>query len=543
VDKRARQGLQLVSTVVRTFALETANYERLLPTIARAIAEAIPDTCILSLCNDECTEITPAAMYDADPDIIAKLAPMKRTFAITSATYASHAIANGSVHAAAIDPTAAQSRSPVGAAMFRDIGARSFVISPMRSGAQLFGMISLIRRDPDLPPIDELDVEIVEDLAGHAALAISNARLVKKLASGAALRETTMFLDAIVENIPDMVFVKEAENLSFVRFNRAGELLLGDRAALIGKTDYDFFPKEEADFFTQKDRETLANKQLVEIPEEPIQTPSGTRWLHTKKVPLLDEHGVARHLLGISQDITERKRADAKLRAAKETVEHANRELEAFAYSIAHDLRAPLRSILGYSLAILEDAGDKLGDESRAHLQRMNDAAERMAILIDELLGLARVGQADLVRSRVDLTAIARSVVSGLRERSVDRDVEVTIAPNLHVDADPHMMATVMENLIDNAWKFTTKRSGARIEIDTVDGAVFVRDNGAGFDPSYADQLFGVFRRLHAHDEFPGTGIGLAMVARIIHRHHGRTWAEGLPGKGATFYFTVGESL
>jgi PAS domain S-box-containing protein len=544
VEKRARQGLHLVSTVVRTFSRETASYERLLPTIARTIADAIPDTCLVSLTNEDCTEITPVAEYDRDPEIVNRFAPFRRSYPLTQTPFAAKAIADGSLHASQIDYATIDANSPTSAQLFRSIGARSFVITPMRASGQLFGLISVLRRSAELPALDALDVEILEDLAGHAALAISNARLVKKLESGEALRETTLFLDTIVENIPDMVFVKEAENLTFVRFNRAGEQLLGmDRSALIGKNDYDFFPKQEADFFTQKDRETLANKQLVEIPEEPIQTSRGLRWLHTKKVPLVDEHGVPRFLLGISHDITERKRADAQLRTAKETVEHANKELESFAYSIAHDLRAPLRSILGYSRAVMEDAGDKVDPESRTYLQRMNDAASRMATQIDELLGLARVGQADLVRSRVDLTALAHSVVGGLRHGAKDRDVEVVIQPDLFIDADPHMMATVMEHLLDNAWKFTSKRDGARIEIGKTDSAVFVRDNGAGFDPKYGNQLFGVFRRLHAQEEFPGTGIGLATVARIIHRHHGRVWAEGNVGEGATFYFTVGEAL
>ncbi|MEJ7596939.1 MAG: ATP-binding protein [Kofleriaceae bacterium] len=544
MEKRARQGLHLVSRLVRTFSRDTASYERLLPTIAREIAEAIPDTCLVSLCNDDCSAVTPVAEYDREPAVVERLISMRRVYAISETPFASQAIERGTLLAPMINLDELAQRSTTAGTLMRALGARSFVLTPMRSGGQLVGLITLIRRSEQLAPLDELDVEILEDLAAHAALAISNARMVKKLASGEQLRDATMFLDTIIENIPDMVFVKEAENLSFVRFNRAGELLLGvDRAALIGKTDYDLFPKTEADFFTQKDRETLANKQLVEITEEPIQTSTGMRWLHTKKVPLIDDHGVARFLLGISQDITERKRADAQLRAANETVDHANRELESFAYTIAHDLRAPLRSILGYSQAVLEDAGDKLEGESRAYLQRTTDVASKMATQLEGLIGLARVGQADLVRSRVDLSATARSVVEGLRLSAPGRDVEITIASDLFVQADPHMIATVMENLIDNAWKFTAKRERACIEIGMIDAAVFVRDNGAGFDPLYVDELFGVFRRLHIEQDFPGTGVGLATVARIIHRHHGRVWAEGNPGAGATFYFTVGEQL
>ena len=544
MEKRVRRGLQLVSTVVRTFSERSLDYERLLPAIAWAIADAIPDTCLVSLCDEGCTTVTPVAAYDANPAVIDELAPYRRTYKVAESALGSEAIKHGSIFEPAIDHEQMKARAPTAASLFSSVGARGYIITPMRAGGDLFGLITIIRHRAEHGPLDELDLEIIEDLAGHAALAIMNARLVKKLASGEKLRETTQFLDAIIENIPDMVFVKEADRLSFVRFNRAGEKLLGVAAAdLIGKNDYDFFPLAEADFFTQKDRETLANKQLVEIAEEPIQTRNGTRWLHTKKVPLVDDTGTPRYLLGISQDITERKRADALLRAAKETVENANKELESFAYSIAHDLRAPLRGILGYSEALLEDVGDKLEGKPREYLTRMKDAAGRMATLIEELLGLARVTQADLVRSRVDLTAIAYSTISGLQSTAKDRKVEVVIQPNLYIDADPHMIAIVVENLLDNAWKFTAKREHARIEIGQAGNTFYVRDNGAGFDPQYADQLFGVFRRLHEQEDFSGTGIGLATVARIIHRHNGQVWAEGQPGKGATFFFTVGDVL
>jgi PAS domain S-box-containing protein len=530
--------------VVRTFAERTPDYERLLPAIAWAIADAIPDTCLVSLCSEDGSTFTPVASYDANPAVIEKLAPYQRTYQRSESELGFEAIERGSLFQPALDLEELKARAPHAADMFSALGARGYILTPMRASGDLFGLITIIRHRPEHAPLDALDLEIVEYLAGHAALAIMNARLVRKLESGDKLRETTQFLDAIIENIPDMVFVKEADRLSFVRFNRAGEKLLGVSAAdLIGKNDYDFFPLAEADFFTQKDRETLANKQLVDIPEEPIQTRTGTRWLHTKKVPLVDAAGIPRYLLGISHDITERKRADALLRAAKETVENANRELEAFAYSIAHDLRAPLRGILGYSAAILEDVGDKLEGQPREYLTRMQDAAARMATLIEELLGLARVTQADLVRSHVDLTAIAHSTIGGLQHTDKDRNVEVVIQPELFVEADPHMMAIVLENLLHNAWKFTAKREAARIEIGQVGNAFFVRDNGAGFDPQYGDQLFGVFRRLHMQEDFAGTGIGLATVARIIHRHNGQVWAEGQLGKGATFFFTVGDAL
>jgi len=539
VENRARRGLQLVSTVVRTFSQQTSNYEALLQTIARAIAEALPDTCFVSLCSEDCATIGPVAIHDTDDKVVASLERFRKLYPMSEAPFAAQAIDQGPVLQSVADV-----RGGVLGEILTTLGGRGFVIVPMRAAGQLYGVISIIRRRAEHEPLDALDVEILEDLAGHAALAISNARMFAKLSNEARLREATQFLDAIVENIPDMVFVKEADRLTFVRFNRAGEQLLGvGREGLIGKNDYDFFPQSEADFFTQKDRETLRNKQLVDIPEEPIHTAAGTRWLHTKKVPLVDDAGTPRYLLGISHDITERKRADAALRLAKETLENANKELEGFAYSIAHDLRAPLRAILGYSTAVLEDASAALDTQSQDYLRRMHEAAKRMAMLIDDLLGLARVSQADLVRSRVDLTATALSVAAGFEAAHKDRAVEVVIQPELVAEADPHLIATALENLLDNAWKFTAKKPSAKIEIGKQDNAFFVRDNGAGFDMKYADQLFGVFRRLHQHEEFPGTGIGLATVARIIHRHHGRVWAEGKVGEGATFYFTLGESI
>jgi DNA-binding response OmpR family regulator len=222
-------------------------------------------------------------------------------------------------------------------------------------------------------------------------------------------------------------------------------------------------------------------------------------------------------------------------------LERKNRELEAFSYSVSHDLRAPLRAIDGFSRAVLEDFGDTLEPRGQEHLRRVCAAAQRMGELIDDLLDLSRVGRAELQRNRVNLSHIAKHVVAELRKRS-DRDVEVVIQDELLADADSRLMQIALENLLGNSFKFTAKAAHPRIDFGRQDGddhTYFVRDNGAGFDMTYGQRLFQPFQRLHRESDFAGTGIGLATVYRILDRHGGRVWAEGAVGRGATFYFTI----
>ena len=229
----------------------------------------------------------------------------------------------------------------------------------------------------------------------------------------------------------------------------------------------------------------------------------------------------------------------------------ANQELEAFAYSVSHDLRAPLRSIDGFSQALLDDCGEQLDAEGQEFLRRVRAATQRMSQLIDDLLCLSRITRGEMVRQPVDLSALAELVAQDLQQNDPQRQVEVLVQPGISAQGDPRLLRVVLENLLGNAWKFTGRCAQARIEFglesetgkeysNELSGMVYyVRDNGAGFDSAYADKLFGVFQRLHRADEFPGTGIGLATVQRIVHRHGGRVWAEGEEGRGATFFFTL----
>jgi len=222
----------------------------------------------------------------------------------------------------------------------------------------------------------------------------------------------------------------------------------------------------------------------------------------------------------------------------------ANKELESFSYSVSHDLRAPLRSIDGFSLAVMEDYGDKLDAEARGYFERIRAATKRMGLLIDDMLNLARVARADMQRERVDLSAMARAVEAELRRSDGARRVECVIGSGLETVGDPRLLRVVMDNLLRNAWKYTSKHPSARIEFgqEQMNGSkpvFFVKDDGAGFDPAYASKLFGAFERLHVAAEFPGTGVGLATVQRILQRHGGSIWAEAQVEKGATFYFVV----
>jgi light-regulated signal transduction histidine kinase (bacteriophytochrome) len=225
-------------------------------------------------------------------------------------------------------------------------------------------------------------------------------------------------------------------------------------------------------------------------------------------------------------------------------LEHKNRELESFSYAVSHDLRAPLRRIDSYSKAVLDTQSERLDEDGRRFLERVRQSSREMAQLIDDVLYLSKVTRAELREQEVDLSMLATLVVDRMRELEPERRVELKVRPGVVVVGDGQLLRIAMENLLENAWKFTSKQPEARIEfgMSQIGGepTYFVRDNGAGFDMTYVDRLFGPFQRLHLASEFPGSGIGLATVQRIVHRHGGRAWAEGMVGQGATFHFTIG---
>ena len=250
---------------------------------------------------------------------------------------------------------------------------------------------------------------------------------------------------------------------------------------------------------------------------------------------------VQKAILNILEDFdAERKRVEQ----INDEVTRAYKELEAFSYSVSHDLRTPLRSIDGFSLALLEDYAERLDEQGRDYLERVRGAAQHMGHVIDDLLNLARVTRSELQSEHCDLSAMARSIIKDLRWEMSDREVNVIVQDGLLVNGDPQLLRVALSNLLSNAWKFTGKQPTATIEFGAApqpDGTIayFVRDDGVGFDMTYVGKLFGAFQRLHDPSEYSGTGIGLATVQRVIQRHGGRVWADGAVNRGATFYFTL----
>ncbi len=357
-------------------------------------------------------------------------------------------------------------------------------------------------------------------------------------------------LEAILETAPAGVVIIEAATgrLSYIN-PRAAELYGTDynnfdlnmhiERIKVLKPDGSLYPAEELPV-------NLAFKgQKSHSVEMTIERPNGLRIpLIVSAAPLLDATGTITAAIVAFIDITERKRAELELKRANEELHASNRELDAFIYSVSHDLRAPLRSITGFSDLLIDRYPEKLDDKARTYLNRIVEGGWKMNHIIDDLLHLSRIARQAVDRQDVDIGKIARSIVEELRRSQPDRRVTVDIKEPLPARADPRLVEMALSNLLNNAWKFTSKTEDARIEIGTVGGegaaTYYVKDNGAGFDQELSERLFQPFRRLHSEQEFEGTGIGLAIVERIISRHGGRIWAEGKTQEGAAFYFTLG---
>jgi len=327
-----------------------------------------------------------------------------------------------------------------------------------------------------------------------------------------------------------------------------------DPGSLVGKTANDIFPARYAAGYDDHARRVAASARAISI-QDRMPFPDGERMFFTTRFPIFDAAGTLTGTGAIAADITALKRAEAELARLNEELEQrvvertaelqaALRELDAFAHTVAHDLRAPARAMAGFARALAEGSAVQLGPDGTHMLDRIHRNAEHMHQLIDDLLEFSRHSRAPIERVSTDLTALARGCLEIAREAGGSHPVEVDLQPLGRARVDPKLFAQVFANLVGNTIKFTRKRADARIEIgrEEVEGETvyYVGDNGAGFDMRYAERLFQVFQRLHRSEEFEGSGIGLANVARIVERHGGRVWAEGEVGRGATFHFTIG---
>jgi PAS domain S-box-containing protein len=382
--------------------------------------------------------------------------------------------------------------------------------------------------------------------AGESAYLGASIDITDRKKAEETLRETRDYLDNLFNyaNAPIIVWNPDFE---ITRFNHAFEHLTGRTTdEVMGKKLDILFPddsREESMDFIRK-------------------TPVGERW-DVVEIPISHQSGAIRVVLWNSatvygpdgktavatiaqgQDITERKKAEEELRRSNTELETSNKELESFSYSVSHDLRAPLRSMEGFSSALMEDYAEKLDEQGKKYLLYVKESSDLMGHLIDDLLKLSRVTRSEMNREEVDLTEIARKIAVELQKTEPTRKVKLEISSNMTTFGDRNLLRVVLENLLGNAWKFSSKTGSPRIEMGVAmhngKQVYFIRDNGVGFEMAYADKLFKPFQRLHKASEFAGTGIGLATVQRIIQRHGGEVWAESKTGEGATFYFTLGQ--
>ena len=361
-------------------------------------------------------------------------------------------------------------------------------------------------------------------------------------------------LAAIVSSSDDAIVAKDLSGV-VTSWNAGAEHIFGYRAEeMEGRSITTLIPAERQDEETDilqhiRRGESVRHLETVRLRKDGSQIPVS--------ITVSAIRDAAGRIIGaskVARDITERRRTEELIRqlntqleqrVAERTVglEAANRELESFSYSVSHDLRAPLRGIDGFSRTLLEKHAGQLDEHGQHYLARIRAATQRMGRLIDDLLELARLSRGDLDRVPLDLSALAAGIGAELRQAHPDRQVEFVVAPALATRADPILIRVALANLLANAWKFSAKQARPRIELGAIrhDGqsVFFVRDNGAGFDMAYAAKLFSPFQRLHGQQEFEGTGVGLATVQRIIHRHGGRIWADAQVGRGASFHFTL----
>jgi PAS domain S-box-containing protein len=380
---------------------------------------------------------------------------------------------------------------------------------------------------------------------GKPARLVVATDITEKKGAEDALKQSEERLRMIIGNIKDYAVITLDRLGHVTSWNGAAERINGYRAEEVMGRDVSLF-YTSGDVAIGKpttELDTAIESGRFEDDGWRVRKDGSQFWANVVVTPLLDEAGDVRGFVKITRDTTEKRIAEQQLLQRSAELEAANKELESFSYSVSHDLRAPLRGIDGFSQALEEDYAAHLDANARNYLARIRAGTQRMGMLIDDLLNLARVTRAEMHRETIDLTKMVNDIARDLQSAEPNRGITLTIDDGLTANGDHRLVRIALHNLLGNAWKFTSKRVDACIEFSArgsnENRVYFVRDNGAGFDQAYAARLFGAFQRLHSMEEFPGTGIGLATVQRIIHRHGGKVWAEGAVNQGVTVYFTL----
>ncbi len=442
-------------------------------------------------------------------------------------------------------------------------GVRSEFALPLISRGQVLGALTFQSKQE--AAFSGEDVETFQTMADQLANAIQNARLYdqleKELEERKRAEEKIRLLNKDLEERVErrtMALKASEEKFRALADNNPLRIRRYDRE---GRCLYANFVSDTPNFNPETIigktlREVVEKPEIVELAERCIRQvfetgqPMHTEYQFDKNsyalwwlAPEFGPDGQVISVVTTTLDISERHRMEDELRTRTLELQASNRELESFSYSVSHDLRAPLRALDGFSRILLDDYDETLPEEAKHYLNRIREAAQQMSQLIDDMLRLSRITRAEMRHDRVDLAEIANRVINSLKAQEPERALAVKIHDNLIASGDEGLLRLAMENMLNNAWKFSAKTESAEIEVGkaVIQGkeTFFIRDNGVGFDMSYADKLFAVFQRLHSPNEFPGTGIGLAITQRVIHRHGGEIWAESKPGQGATFYFTL----
>ena len=443
--------------------------------------------------------------------------------------------------------------------MREQFGVHGAIATPLRSGDRTEGVLMAVNQGTGMH-YGPYEIFLIEGLAREAVQSLNTQQLrEERLLADDARREqeaqVRMLMDTTEEGIYGVdtngicTFINRAA-LEMLGYPEPEDLIGKDLHTLIHHTLPDGTPYPKAQCRVRL--ATLEGKMAHTDDEVHWRADGSSFPVEYWSRPIVRDGNLIGTVVSFV-DISERKHAEKELKQYREQLEQlvqlrtaeletVNRELEAFSYSVSHDLRAPLRAVDGFAQALMEDCGDKMDSIGLDYVERIRRGAQRMSSLIDDLLELSRISRAEIKRTAIDLTAVAKQIGSDLAAAEPGRTVELVIAPSLVADGDKRLVKVALFNLLENAWKYTGKTAAARIEFgsEVRDGETvyFIRDNGAGFDEQYSDKLFGAFQRLHG-SEFPGTGIGLATVSRILLKHGGRIWANGTPGAGATFYFVL----